>query len=96
MTPFLGFGATGYAWVDWITGIVAAILAFSMTREKPAQGWIGGIVALWLFVAGFIGGLHGGAGVWWNNLLTGAVLAITGFTAVSQPGRAGEHQTQAA
>ncbi len=86
LTPFLRFHGAGYAWNDWIVGIVVAILGFSMART--AFGWVAGVVAIWLFVAGFIPGLHAAPGVFWNNILVGIVFAIVGFASVPRGVRA--------
>ncbi len=84
ITPFLRFSPPGYAWNDWIVGVIVAIAGFSMARS---QGVIPGIFAVWLFVAGFIPGLHVAPGVYWDNILVGILFAVTGFLAVSQTSR---------
>lgn len=82
VTPFLGFASTANSWIDWIVGIVCMIAAFAIAAEKPWQGRVGGMVAVWSIVAGFIGGLVSGAGVWWNDILVGLAFIVTGFTAL--------------
>lgn len=77
--PFIGATSMGYAWTDWIVGIIAAVLGFSMMRHGPAEGWITGILGVWLFIAGFIPALVRTPGVWWNDLIAGALLVIFGL-----------------
>lgn len=79
--PFIGATPMGYAWNDWVVGIVSAVLGFAMTRNRPTEGWITGILGVWLFIAGFIPALLSAPGVWWNNLIVGALLMIFGFAA---------------
>ncbi len=82
ITPFIGFTSLGYAWIDWIVGVVVAIFGFSMVSRAPWQGWVAGVAAVWLFVSGFIPGLLVTPGVWWNDLVIGVVFAICGFAAL--------------
>ncbi len=82
LTPFLRFHGAGYAWNDWIVGIIVAILGSAGSRDGQGYGWIAGLVAVWLFIAGFIPGLHAAPGVFWNNILVGIVFAIVGFASV--------------
>jgi hypothetical protein len=81
IAPFTDMGNLGYSWSHWIVGAVCAVLGFAMVRERPTEGWVTGILGAWMFVAGFIGGLLYAPGVWWNNLIVGAVLAVFGFAA---------------
>ncbi len=39
------------------------------------QGWVNGIVGIWLIVSGLIGGLQQS----WNYIIFGAVIAVLGF-----------------
>jgi hypothetical protein len=87
--PFVGLPAMGYRWSDWIVGVVAAVFAFAMTRERPSEGWIAGITGVWMFIAAFIPRLLMAPGVWWNSLIVGAILAILGFAAT----RTTQHMT---
>lgn len=81
IAPFLGLTSAGYAWSHWIVGAISLVLGFGMIRARPAEGWITGIAGSWLFISGFIGGLLYSPGVWWNNLIVGAILAIFGVVA---------------
>jgi hypothetical protein len=81
IAPFIGLKAMGYAWSDWIVGVVAVVLGFAMMRERPTESWISGVTGIWMFIAGFIPSLLAAPGVWWNNLIVGAILAIFGFAA---------------
>ncbi|VAX15797.1 hypothetical protein MNBD_IGNAVI01-1063, partial [hydrothermal vent metagenome] len=80
---FMNFAATGNIWDDVLVGIVAAVAGFAMVKEKPWQGWLTGIVGLWLIIAAFIPGLVVGLGNEWNAIISGILLMIGGFGALS-------------
>jgi hypothetical protein len=67
-------------WSDLMTGVVAGILGFSLVPLLPGNGWVSGIAGLWMIASAFIPGLHGGAGIFINNVITGLVLVVAGFT----------------
>jgi len=77
ISAFFGAGPYFYAWNDWVVGVIVAILGFFAARGRP-PAVLAGIVGIWLFIAGFIHGLHGGAGMWWNEILVGIALIILG------------------
>jgi hypothetical protein len=79
IAPFAGLASPEYAWSHWIVGAVTLVLGFGMTRDRPAEGWITGIAGSWLFISGFIGALLTAPGIWWNNLIVGAVLVVFGI-----------------
>jgi hypothetical protein len=83
VASFLTLGQAGNLWNDLTVGVILAVLAFSMTRDRPGQGWIAGVLGLWTIVAAFIPGLHHGAGLFWNNIPVGVVVALAGFTALA-------------
>jgi len=84
IAPFLTLTPLTYAWSHWIVGAVAGVLGFTLMRTHPAEGGITGIAGVWLFIAGFIPALLFGAGLLWNNLIVGAILAVFGFAAASR------------
>lgn len=81
IAPFVGLGPLGYAWSHWLVGVVCAVLGFAMVNGRPREGWITGFTGFWMFIAGFISGLLTAPGIWWNNLIVGAILVIFGFAA---------------
>lgn len=92
LSAFLGFAPMGFAWSNWIVGVIAAIAALSMVGRKPVQGWLAGLVAVWLFISGFIPGLRMSPGYWWNDLLVGAAFIVLGFSATArEPSGHGHH-----
>ncbi len=95
IAPFIGLTPMGFAWSHWIVGVVAGVLGYAMLRSRAVEGWITGIAASWLFISGFIPGLRAGPGVWWNNLIVGAILAIFGFVAARTTRPAPTTQAQA-
>jgi hypothetical protein len=85
------FGAIGEMWSNLISGIIIAILGFSLVRWAPGNGWISGLIGVWMIIAAFIPGLRTGGGLVANNVISGIVLAIAGFSvprrrAVEEPG----------
>jgi hypothetical protein len=74
-------------WSDLVTGIVAGILGFSLVQLYPGNGWVAGIAGLWMIASAFIPGLHGGNGILINNIITGLVLLVAGFTTRSRSGK---------
>src|SRR5215813_8489982 len=72
-------------WSNLMTGVVTGILGFSFVGSRPAHGWVAGIAGLWTIVSAFIPGLHAGNGILINNIITGLVLMVTGFTVPSTP-----------
>ena len=73
-------------WSDLVTGIVTAMLGFSFARTFPANGWVSGIAGLWMIASAFIPALHAGAGILINNIITGLVFVVAGFTVPQWPG----------
>jgi len=73
-------------WSDLVAGIVTAILGFSFTAAYPGNGWVCGIAGLWVIASAFIAGLHAGRGTLINNIITGLVLIVAGFTVPQTPG----------
>jgi len=82
------FFQIGEIWSDLLIGIVTAILGFSMVGSRPLNAWVAGIAGLWMIASAFIPGLHAGGGILVNNVITGLVLVVTGFTIrdVPRPG----------
>ncbi|MGD2046775.1 MAG: hypothetical protein PVJ80_18035 [Gemmatimonadota bacterium] len=87
LSAFLGFGPAGYAWSNWITGFLAGAAALSIVGRRRTEGWLAAAAAAWLFISGFVPGLLVSPGYWWNELLTGAALAVIGFAGLSLRGR---------
>ncbi len=83
IVAFIGFGTTGNLWNDIIVGVVAAGVAFSMIKDKPWQGWLGAIVGIWLIIAAFIPSLLTFTGNEWNLIISGVLLMIAGFGALT-------------
>jgi SPW repeat-containing protein len=91
LTPFLGLGQAGNLWDDLIVGTVVAIVGFWMKGDRSWQGWLAGLLGLWMIVAAFIPDLVAGAGLTWNNLVVGLVIAAAGFAALGGGAQAEDH-----
>ena len=82
IAAFLSFSAAGNLWDNLIVGVIAAIAGFAMIKEKSWQGWLAGIMGIWLIIAAFIPSLQFHTGNFWNDLLSGILLAIAGYGAM--------------
>jgi hypothetical protein len=81
IAPFVPMSLTGNAWNDWIVGIIAAVVGFSMASEQGWQRWLAGFVGLWLVASGFIPMLRLQGGMYTNDIAAGILLVIAGFSA---------------
>jgi len=82
LTAFLGLSQVGNLWDDLIVGTVVAVVGFLIKGDKSWQGWLAGLLGLWMIVAAFIPDLVTGAGLTWNNLVVGLLIASAGFAAL--------------
>jgi hypothetical protein len=82
VAAFLGFGTTAHLWNDVIVGALVALV--SLTGERGAWAWLAGIAGIWMIVAGFIPAFLAGAGLIWNNLIAGGLIAVAGFSLSGQ------------
>lgn len=79
----LGLGAHANLWNDLLVGVIVGFGALSIGVESKLEGWTVGLSALWLIASAFIPALHGGAGLIWNNVLVGILLAGAAFVPAS-------------
>lgn len=82
ITPFFYFLPSTYAWHNFIVGIVIGLSGFSMSRVRQWEGVLSIVVGVWLIVSTFILALRVFPGVYYNNMITGFLAAIAGFSAV--------------
>ena len=80
VAAFLPLPAVIEIWSNLITGVLVALLGFSLGAYTQDRHWIAGIAGLWTIVSAFIPGLHSGAGLLINNIACGGVIMITGFS----------------
>jgi len=83
-----GFAPIGEVWSDLFTGIIVAILGFSLTPGMRGHRWVNGIAGLWMIVSAFIPGFHAGTPLLVNKIISGIVLMVAGFTLPAGPGHA--------
>ena len=82
ISPFvLGFsGFRGLMLNNVIVGvivmIVAAVQAWGTTRTSGGLSWINLILGLWLIVTAFVFNVQGIPSIVWNQIISGAVVAI--------------------
>lgn len=81
IVPFVPMSLYGNAWNDWIVGVIAAVLGFSMPADQGWRRYLAGIVGLWLIASGFIPSLRLAAGMYTNDIVAGILLIIAGFAA---------------
>ena len=63
---------------------MVVIFGFAMVKDKVWQGWTAAIVGVWLVIAAFIPVLQAHTGNLWNDLLSGILIAIAGYGAISK------------
>ncbi len=86
--PFFLASTRFYAWDNWIVGVIAGVLGFSMAARRPLDGWVAGFTGVWLFIAGFLGVFLINAGLWWNSVFCGLILLIIGIRTATQASHA--------
>ncbi len=82
VAAFFNASSTFNLWDDLLVGLFATIAGYTMVSEKSWEGWVSAIVGIWLIIAAFIPSLLVGTGNLANALISGAVLALTGFAAL--------------
>lgn len=79
----LGLPPLAHALNDWAVGVIVARNAW--VRLDASRGALPGLAAIgaaaWLVIAGFRQDLLHPPGLYWNNLIGGLALVITGFLA---------------
>lgn len=84
ISVFLGFALSGNMWNNLIVGIIAAIVALTMLKNKPWQGWLMLVVSIWLIISAFIPNLLTTTGNAWDGIIVGILLMIGGFGALGK------------
>lgn len=80
---FLNFSPLGNTLNNLIIGLVITIFGLSMVKPKPWQGWITSILGFWLMVAAFIPFFQQSTGNLWNDIISGGIITIFGFSALA-------------
>lgn len=97
IAPFVSLSTRATTWNDWIFGVVAALVGFSMSADNVWQRPLAGLVGVWLFISGFIAALHVGGGLQSNDIVVGILLVIACFGAMTHhPHHAGHAPMQGA
>ncbi|HQT91635.1 MAG TPA: hypothetical protein PL001_06360 [Candidatus Kryptobacter bacterium] len=78
-SAFLHLTPNGNLLNDFLVGVAAGVAGFTMTKEKPWQGWLTSLAAVYLAIAGFIWVLVTNPGSLYNNVIVGIILMIGGF-----------------
>jgi hypothetical protein len=87
LSAFLGLGDQGYFWNDVLAGAIGVGSGLALTRDSTWEGWTVAVLGLWMAIASIIPALHAGAGVYWNNILVGAAVAVLGLVPTRGAGR---------
>jgi hypothetical protein len=85
ISTFFGLDRAFYAWNDFIVGLIIGILGLTMAKATAWQGWLAVALGVWLIIASFIPGLQEGTGLYVNNIISGVVGMIAGFSVVQAP-----------
>ncbi len=78
-SAFLNLTPNGNLLNDFMVGLAAGIAGFTVTKEKPWQGWLTGVAAVYLVIAGFIYVLITNPGTLYNDVIVGIILMIGGI-----------------
>lgn len=81
-SAFFNFTPNGNLLNDFLVGLTAAIAGFTAIKEKPWQGWLTGVTAVYLVLAGFVWVLVTSPGSLYSGMIVGIILMIGGFGAV--------------
>lgn len=79
------FNPLGEIWSNIFAGVIVGILGFSLRPTILVHRWVSGVAGCWLIAAAFIPGLLAGTGILVNNIITGLVLMVVGFTLTAPP-----------
>lgn len=82
IAAFLAFGMHGQETDDLIVGLVVATIGFTMFRQRPMVGWVVALLGMWVCVSAFIPTMVEGSGLYWNNVVMGAIIAAAGLFSV--------------
>ncbi len=86
VAAFLGFGENAAMWNNLLVGIVVAIVGYNMLENLQWQNWVSMIVGIWLIISAFIPDLRVGDAFMWNAVITGILVAISGFGLIAEKG----------
>ena len=85
VAAFIRFGHAINLANNTIVGLVVAITAATIVKQKPWQGWLTLIVGVWMIIAGFITSLVDATGYMYNDLISGIIITIGGFASRATP-----------
>ena len=80
LAPFISMDVPSVKLNNILVGLIVAAVNWYVPKEWTWQRWTAMILGAWIFVAGFIPGLAGGSDYVWSNLISGLLIAISGFT----------------
>jgi hypothetical protein len=84
VVPFLAMDTLSVKLNNALVGLVVAIVAWYVPKEKSWQRWSAMILGVWVFIASFFPGLLEGSPYLWNNLISGLLIAIAGFAVLGK------------
>lgn len=82
ITPFFYFSPQVYSWHNFLFGIIIGFIGISMMRFTQWEGILSVIVGIWLIISTFVLPFVMYPGIFYNNMITGVLAAIAGFSAI--------------
>ncbi len=86
VAAFLTFASATVMWHNLIIGLVVGIAGYNMIEKLQWQSWVSMIVGLWLVISAFMPEMRIGEAFLWNALITGILLAVSGFGTIAEKG----------
>ena len=82
---FLNFDSTVNSWNNLLVGSIVTIIGYTIVKQKEWQAWVCMAIGMWVAISAFIPSLLTGQGYLWNDIISGLVMTIGGFGALSKP-----------
>jgi len=81
-SPFITIDLPSARINNMTVGLIAAVVASYIPKERPWVRFLGVILGIWIFVSGLTPGLSFGSTYVWNNLICGTLIANTAFAPI--------------
>jgi hypothetical protein len=88
VAAFLEFDPVANLWNNLIVGIIVAFVGYGIVKQKPWQSWTSMVMGVWLIIAAFIPYLLVDKGYVWNDFISGIIITVAGFGALSKSEKA--------
>ena len=80
LAPLLSMDVPSVKLNNIFVGLVVAVVGWYVPKERGWQRWVTETLGYWVLIASFIPDLVEGYPYLWNNLVSGILIAVGGFT----------------